>query len=269
MCIRDRVPAAIVLLALFVVRERRAPAPLIDVRSFSNPRFSGAAATNAIAGAALIIALVYIPLLAEAPTVFGMNSRQAAWLLFRLMLGIPIGALAGGWLSAALRSWRVVAALGLALSALGFFFLSAWDQTALQPHLLVFRRADVQLFATGLGFGLVIAPVSAALLAVVGEGQRGAGASILVLMRLLGMLVGFSALAGFGLHTFYQATAHLQPPLFGLGADYAVRLLQYQLRLRQAILDEYHTVFRATAVLTLIGAALAALTLRRDRPALR
>lgn len=264
-----QVPAALALLALFVVRERRAPRPLIDVRYFADPRFAGASATNAIAGAALIIALVYIPLLAEAPTIFQMNSRQAAWLLFRLMIGIPIGALLGGWLSAAVGSWRLVAAGGLVLSALGFFFLSGWDQTALQAHVLVFRAADLQLFATGLGFGLVIAPVSAALLAVVGEAQRGAAASTLVLMRLLGMLVGFSLLAGFGLHTFYQATAHLQPPLFGLGADYALRLVQYQLRLRQAILDEYHTIFRATAVVTLIGAALAAVTLRGPRPELR
>jgi len=44
--------------------------------------------------------------------------------------------------------------------------------------------------------------------------------------------------------------------------------LQYQLRLRQAILDEYHTIFRATAALTLIGAALAALTLRQKKPVL-
>jgi len=259
-------PAALLLLALFVVRERRTPHPLLDVRYFADPRFAGAALTNAIAGAALIIALVYIPLLAEAPTVFQMNTRQAAWLLFRLMIGIPIGALLGGWLSAVLGSWRVVAAGGLVLSAIGFFYLSGWDQNALQPHVLIFRLADLQLFLTGLGFGLVIAPVSAALLAVVGESQRGAGASTLVLMRLLGMLIGFSVLAGFGLHHFYQATAHLQPPLFGLSADYAVRIVQYQLRLRQAILDEYHTIFRATAVVTLLGAMLAALTLRRTRP---
>ena len=259
-------PAALLVLALFVVRERRTPHPLLDVRYFADLRFAGAALTNAIAGAALIIALVYIPLLAEAPTVFQMNTRQAAWLLFRLMIGIPIGALLGGWLSAVLGSWRVVAAGGLVLSAIGFFYLSGWDQNALQPHVLIFRLADLQLSLTGLGFGLVIAPVSAALLAVVGESQRGAGASALVLMRLLGMLIGFSVLAGFGLHHFYQATAHLQPPLFGLSADYAVRIVQYQLRLRQAILDEYHIIFRATAVVTLLGAMLAALTLRRLRP---
>ncbi len=262
-------PAAIVLLALFVIRERRAPRPLIDLRYFADVRFAGAAATNAIAGAALIIALVYVPLLAEAPTIFQMNSRQAAWLLFRLMIGIPIGAVLGGWLSSWLRSWRIVAGVGLGLSALGFVFLSGWDETALQAGLWAFRVADLQLFVTGLGLGLVIAPVSAALLDVVGESQRGAGASTLVLMRLLGMLIGFSLLAGFGLHNFYQATAHLQPPLFGLGGDYAVRLVQYQLRLRQAILDEYHTIFRATAAVLLVGAALAALTLRRSRSELR
>jgi MFS family permease len=256
-------PAAVLLLAGFVLWERRAPHPLIDLRHFTDLRFAGAATTNALAGAALMIALVYIPLLAEAPTVFNMTSGQAAWLLFRLMIGIPIGAVLGGWLAAGLRSWRIVAAGGLLLSALGFFLLSGWDQRALEPHVLFLRAADLQLFVTGLGLGLIIAPVSAALLDVVGVSERGAGASVLVLMRLLGMLVGFSLLAGFGLNSFYRATAHLQPPLFGIGADYAVRLLQYQIHVRQAILDEYHTIFRATAVVVLAAAVLAALTLRR------
>jgi hypothetical protein len=42
--------------------------------------------------------------------------------------------------------------------------------------------------------------------------------------------------------------------------------VQYEIRLRQAILDEYHVIFRTTALLCLAGAALAALTLRRSRP---
>jgi len=257
-------PAAILLFALFIVRERRAPRPLINVRNFRDSSFTGAALTNAIAGAGLMVALVYIPVLAESNIVFSMDPRGAALLLFRLMLGIPLGALLGGWLAQQWRSYRVVAALGMLSAALGFLLLSGWDQDSLTPHIagLPLRFADIELFVTGLGLGLEIAPVSAALLDVVGEAERGAGASLLIVMRLVGMLVGFSLVAGFGLYEFNQATAHLLPPVPSLLPSFAVRYAAYIVQLRHAILDEYHLIFRAASVALVIGALIAAVTLR-------
>ena len=105
-------PLAILLIVLFVIRERRARAPLIDVRHFRDSGFTGAALTNALAGAGLMVALVFIPVLAQS-SVFSLDPRQASFLLFRLLLGIPIGALAGGVIAGRLRSNRGVAAIGM------------------------------------------------------------------------------------------------------------------------------------------------------------
>ncbi len=255
-------PLALALFCLFVLRERRASNPLIQIRYFKSAAFTGAALSNLIAGSGLMVALVYIPVLAESP-IFSMGPREAAALLVPLLLGIPLGAVLGGVLTRRLRSYAALAGAGLVLAAAGFVLLSGWSQDALRQHLLgPLRVADGQLLLLGLGLGLEIAPVSAALLDVVGATQRGAGASLLVVMRLVGMLVGFSALVGFGLHGFSQATAHLQPPLLGL-PDYAARLLEYEGRLRQAILDQYHTIFRSTAALVFGGAVIASLTLGR------
>jgi MFS family permease len=255
-------PLALLCFALFVWHERRTPHPLINVQRFSDSSFSGSALTNAIAGAGLMVALVYIPVLANA--VFSMNASGAALLLFRLMLGIPIGALIGGWLARRLRSYRVVAALGLVLAAIGFLMLSGWNEASLKPHLLglPLTVADGELFLTGLGLGIEIAPVSAALLDAVGEAERGAGASFLIVMRLVGMLVGFSLVAGFGLWEFHRVTAHLLPPLPGLNPNFATQFAIYTLKVKQAIFDEYHLIFRATAIALFIGALLAAATLR-------
>jgi MFS family permease len=255
-------PLAILFFGAFVWHERRASHPLINVRRFRDSSFSGSALTNAIAGAGLMVALVYIPVLANA--VFSMNAGSAALLLFRLMLGIPIGALLGGWLAQRLRSYRLVAALGLVLAAVGFLMLSGWNEDSLKPHLLglPLTVADGELFLTGLGLGIEIAPVSAALLDAVGEAERGAGASFLIVMRLVGMLVGFSLVAGFGLWEFHRATAHLLPPLPGLNPNFATQFAIYTLRVKQAIFDEYHLIFRATAIALFIGALLAAATLR-------
>jgi multidrug resistance protein len=257
-------PLAVLLFILFVIRERRAERPLINVAYFRDSSFTGATIANAIAGAGLMVALVYVPVLAESEVVFSMNPRDAAWLLFRLMIGIPIGALLGGFLTQRLRSYRAVAALGLGLAAAGFFLLSRWDQTSLKDHVLGLPLliADLELFLTGLGFGLELAPVSAALLDAVGLAQRGAAAALLVLMRLLGMLIGFSAVAGFGLYRFRQSTAHLLPPVPSLLPNFGVRYAEYIIRLRQAILGEYHLIFITTAVLLIIGGLVAAVTLR-------
>jgi len=257
-----QLPLAIVCFALFVWHERRTAHPLINVRRFRDSSFSGSALTNAIAGGGLMVALVYIPVLANA--VFSMNASSAALLLFRLMLGIPIGALLGGFAAQRLRSYRFVAALGLILAAVGFLMLSGWNEGSLQPHLLglPLRLADGELFLTGLGLGIEIAPVSAALLDAVGEAERGAGAAFLIIMRLIGMLVGFSLVAGFALWEFHQATAHLLPPLPGLNPNFATQFAIYTLRVKQAIFDEYHLIFRATAIALAIGAVIAAGTLR-------
>src|SRR6202521_367536 len=255
-------PLAILFFAAFVWHERRSSHPLINVRRFGDSSFSGSALTNAIAGAGLMVALVYIPVLANA--VFSMNASGAALLLFRLMLGIPIGALLGGWLAQRMRSYRFVAALGLVLAAIGFLMLSGWNEGSLKPHLLglPITVADGELFLTGLGLGIEIAPVSAALLDAVGEAERGAGASFLIIMRLVGMLVGFSLVAGFGLWEFHRATAHLLPPLPGLNPNFATQFAIYTLKVKAAIFDEYHLIFRATAIALFLGAVLAAATLR-------
>ncbi|GAC1479364.1 MAG: MFS transporter [Candidatus Dormibacteria bacterium] len=257
-------PLALLLFVLFAWHERRIPNPLLELRHFRDSSFFGAAITNAVAGAGLMVALIYIPVLAESPIVFSMNPRQAALLLFRLMLGIPIGALAGGFISHRLRSYRLVAAGGMLLAAAGFLLLAGWTERSLVSHVgsLPLRVADAELFLTGLGLGLEIAPVSAAVLDVVGEAQRGAGASVLIVMRLIGMLVGFSLVAGYGLYQFHQATAHLLPPVPTLLPDFAVRYATYVLHLRQALLTEYHLVFQSTAVALIVGGVIAVLTLR-------
>jgi hypothetical protein len=204
-----------------------------------------------------MVGLVYIPVLAN--TVFSMDATGGALLLVRLMLGIPIGAIAGGWLAQHFRSYRFVAAAGMVMAAAGFLLLSGWNEGSLQPQLVgSIRVADAELFLTGLGLGIEIAPVSAALLDAVGEGERGAGASFLIVMRLIGMLIGFSLVAGFGLWEFHQATAHLQPPAGINPAALAI----YALQVKQAIFEEYHLIFRVAAGTLFLGALLAAGTLR-------
>src|SRR6267378_756860 len=232
-----------------------------EIRAGGEPRrearLDWLGALLATAGLALLTLALYAANPEQSPVGEGFLWQAPLALLF-------FAALLGGWLAQRMRSYRFVAALGLVLAAIGFLMLSGWNEGSLKPHLLglPITVADGELFLTGLGLGIEIAPVSAALLDAVGEAERGAGASFLIIMRLVGMLVGFSLVAGFGLWEFHRATAHLLPPLPGLNPNFATQLAIWTLKVKQAIFDEYHLIFRATAIALFIGALLAAATLR-------
>jgi hypothetical protein len=96
------------------------------------------------------------------------------------------------------------AAAGLMLAGAGFLGMAAWDE---DPGLALMT---IPLLIAGLGFGLVIAPVNAAVLQEATEDQRATLASLLTVVRLLGALVGVALLTTRGLSGFY-AEAGLIP----------------------------------------------------------
>ena len=85
---------AISAAVLFVLRERRAARPLLAAGELRSRGAYGALLTNLAIGAALMAALLDVPVLARA-TVFPNSQLGAALVLLRLLVGVPIGAVAG------------------------------------------------------------------------------------------------------------------------------------------------------------------------------
>jgi MFS family permease len=265
-------PAAIWLLPLgavsaacFVVRERRARYPLIAASELRARGAYGALLTNLAVGAALMAALLDVPVLARA-TVDPNSQLGAALVLLRLLIAVPIGAVAGGWLSQRLGN-RLVAGTGMALTAVAFLAMTRWTATTLGdpfgPGWL--HPSDPVLLACGLGFGFAIAPVNASMLASVREQMHGLASALVVVARMIGMLVGISILTAVSLHIFYTSSSAFPSP-GALCPKAPLNCPAYERDVTTAIVTELHAVFLGAAISAGLAAVLAAGLLRGRTP---
>jgi MFS family permease len=194
-----------------------------------------------LVGWALIAALVDIPLFARTTTEQD-SQLGAALVLLRFLAALPVGAVLGGWLLRRVDA-GVLTAIGMAVAGGAFLAMGQWDADSLEGF-----AANVPLVLGGLGFGLALAPVNAAILAVTDDDTHGLASALVVVARMVGMLVGISALTTIGLRRLYAA----QESDPGLGIT-ELGIVQEQ------------AVFRGAAVAALAAALLALLVLSRVR----
>lgn len=253
--------AAAVFFAAFIWiqrwRTRRAATPpLIDLSLFRRRNFNTAVLVNFLVGFVLIIAMVNVPLLVN---VLAVEPQRAA-LLSGYLLSAMTGAMAvlayvGGRLTERWR-YRVVTALGL-LFVSGAFALMGRSWSLTFPY----SRMALHLLLLGVGFGLVTAPIGTAVINAAPNPQRGVAASLVIVLRLMGMSVGLSALTAWGLRRFAVLRTQITLP------DLPLTDPRYQ----QAIVDGLNQItvqvlaetFWVTAVVALL-ALLVSLWLKPD-----
>jgi MFS family permease len=247
--------ASVVILGLYGRRQMRRLEPLVPRELLRSRAFIGAAISNVLIGAALMVALVDVPVLGR--LVFNLDQLGSGLLLSRFLVGIPLGAVLGGWLAGRIGG-RVVAVAGMVLSAVAFLQMSSWPANALTLQIGPLRQADLALAACGLGFGLVIAPLTAAVLALTRDQSHGLATSLVVLARTMGMLVGLSALTAFGLYRFHQilGTPVVTDPDLKARIDHLARLVS------TAFLQEYREIFSVAAALCALSALVMIVTIK-------
>jgi MFS transporter, DHA2 family, triacylglyceride efflux pump len=250
-------PVAAVAAVGFVLHERRTPDPLLPLSALRPAGAWGALLVNLLVGVALVAALVDVPLFARNTTTPG-DQFGAALVLLRLLVAVPVGAVAGGWLCRRVAP-RLVAAAGTALTALALVAMTQWGERSLDGVL-----SYVVLLAAGLGFGLAIAPVNTVLLAVTGPPVHGSASALAVVARTVGMLVGLSLLTAVALRRFTAAIEAIGSPVTvcpGSPADCPA----YDRATHAAVLTQLHTVFAGAALAAGLAAAAALVLLRLPR----
>ncbi|WGX99109.1 MFS transporter [Nocardioides sp. L-11A] len=230
-----------VAVVLLVLHLRRAPAPIVPRGTLRPMPAWGALAVSFLVGWALIAALVDIPLFARTTTEQD-SQLGAALVLLRFLAALPVGAVVGGWLLRRVDA-GVLTAVGMAAAGGAFLAMGQWDADSLHGF-----AANIPLVLGGLGFGLALAPVNAAILAVTDDDTHGLASALVVVARMVGMLVGISALTTIGLRRLYAA----QESDPGLGIT-ELGIVQEQ------------AVFRGAAVAALAAAVLAVIVLSRVR----
>jgi MFS family permease len=252
--------AGVVLVGFLVWERTRQTNKRLFVRAAGVrlPVFLCVLGASLAAGAALMVTLVDVELFAQ--TLLGYGAGRTAVLLVWFLGALPVGAVAGGWLAGRLGD-AVVGCAGMVIAGLGYVLISRWPLDVLSARFLGLPVLPTDLIIAGLGLGLVIAPLSGAVLRVVPAAQHGVASASVVVARMTGMLVGVSALSAWGLHRFAVLTANLNTPLpFGISsAEFHRELAAYETAIRAALLTEYREIFLVTAIICGAGAVFACL----------
>ena len=237
----------------FTVQQRHSRHPLVDRRLFRNRSLLIALFVNFVVGAGLAIAMVDVPLFINSVE---LELERAAvisgWVLSALTAAMAIASYVGGRITE--RSWfRPPVMAGVAMSTSAFAWMGAtWNADSSYP---VFA---VQLALLGAGFGLTIAPTTSAVVDQAPADQRGAAASVVMVVRLLGLSVGLSALTAWALARFNTLRSTIVlPPLTDPGFQEALIAAQESLT-AQAIAETF-----SAAAVVLGSGLLATFALRR------
>lgn len=245
---------AVVGAVAFVVHLRRAESPLLPRGALAARPAWGSVVVSFFVGAALIAALIDVPLFART-TVYPDSQLMAALVLVRFLAALPVGAVVGGYLTRVLPA-GVVTAIGMLMAAAGFLAMSRWDIDSLESW-----TATIPLVVGGLGFGLALAPVNAAVLAVTADAVHGLASAMVVVARMVGMLVGISALTTIGLRRYYAEQAAV-PPVQEVCPAGTTRCAEYSDLLKAAGIAQEQTVFLGAAGCAVVAAVLALWLLR-------
>jgi EmrB/QacA subfamily drug resistance transporter len=175
-----------VLLTAFIDGERRNAEPMLDVRLFTNMRFSAASAAVTVGfftlfGFIFLMTQFFQFVRAYSPLSTGVH-------LLPVAISVAVGSTVGTRLAIRVGTKTVVTA-GLALQALFY----VWVASDISPT-LSYGIIAAQMVVYGLGMGLTSAPATESIMGAVAARQAGIGSAVNESTRLLGGTLGVAVI---------------------------------------------------------------------------
>ncbi|MPZ77398.1 MAG: DHA2 family efflux MFS transporter permease subunit [Deltaproteobacteria bacterium] len=200
----------LLILAAFVVIERRAEEPIMPVDLFHIGLFRSSAAVATLCSMGVFGAISYLPLYLQG--VLGTAASQAGLVLVFLSLGWTAGSLlAGRWINR--NGYRVVAAAGMALLVLGYGIFVA-------PHVSAGIIAVI-VSAVAIGVGMGLANLTTLVAAQTGSPSNriGVATSTIMLFRTFGGAFAVSLMGTVLLNRMQQGLNQIQSTNTTVPAD--------------------------------------------------
>ncbi|WP_435107542.1 MFS transporter [Nocardiopsis synnemataformans] len=198
------------LLALFVLRQRRATHPLMDVSLFARPAFAAAVSGNTVvafaAGGMGLLTFTFLQ------TVHGLSPLHAALWGLPTLLGTVLGATLAGAAAPRVRPGALMA-VGLALGAAGFAVVGLVDT---DTHLVVFLGGYTLLTS---GVGVVATLANTLVLATAPRERAGAAAGISETSTEFGAALGIAVLGTAAATVYRTSVADELPSVDGAAAE--------------------------------------------------
>ncbi|MFD7155121.1 MFS transporter [Kribbella sp. NPDC059898] len=246
--------AAAVFAVAFAFWQRRTSAAIVPRGLLGARAAWGSLVVSFLIGCALIAALVDVPVFARATQ--GGGQLAAALVLLRFLIALPVGAVVGGWLTRRYGLGLITGA-GLGVSGAMFTVMAFWSRTALDHW-----PATVVLLVCGFGFGLALSPVNTAMLGATPGDSHGLVSALVVVARMVGMLVGVSALTAIGLRRYYTIADGIKSPN-ELCPSSPANCRPYVDALLDAAVSQVHAIFAGAAVCAFLAAGVGIVVLGR------
>src|ERR1700688_2296511 len=178
--------ASAVLLAAFIVRERNAAHPMLDVRLFANLRFSAASGAVTVSFFTLFGFIFLVTQYFQFVRGYGPLSTGVH--LLPVALSVGAGSVAGTQL-AVRAGTKLIVTIGLVAMA-AFYGWVAAVVTAGTSYGII----SIQMVLYGLGMGLTSAPATESIMGAVSRRQAGVGSAVNDTTRLLGGTLGVAVI---------------------------------------------------------------------------
>ncbi|QXE38943.1 DHA2 family efflux MFS transporter permease subunit [Streptomyces sp. GMY02] len=238
---------SVILLIAFIVSERRADEPMLDVRLFKDMRFSAASAAVTIAFFTLLGFIFLITQYFQ--FIRGYSALSTGVHLLPVAISVAVGSTLGTRLAVRVGTKAIVTA-GLALQAIFYF----WVAGTLSPT-LGYEIIAVQMVVYGLGMGLTSAPATESIMGAVAADKAGVGSAINDSTRLLGGTLGVAVIGSVYATLYDSRLTSALPPLpsaltdlahqsvgaaFGVSSQFAAGRPAMAQAVHQAASDAFH-----------------------------